>query len=72
MPWRGMAGDDDDNDDSSAGCNGQVYDDGGNCCPMEFAWINFLETRGKEKFDRKRTGTEMTNGKGMNCLQNFT
>ena len=67
-----MVGNKDDNNDSSADCNGQVYDNGGNCCPMEFAWIKFLETRGKGKFDRKRTGTEMTNGKGMNCLQNFT
>ena len=39
--------------------------------PMNFAWIRFLETRGGGKFDHKRTGTEMTNGKGMKCLQNF-
>ena len=38
---------------------------------MDFAWIKFLETRGRGKFDCKRTGTEMTNGKGMNCLKNF-
>ena len=39
--------------------------------PMHFGWIRFLETRGKGSFDHKRTGTEMTNGKGMNCLKNF-
>ena len=38
---------------------------------MKHAWIKFIETRGKGSFDKKRTGTEMTNGKGMNCLQNF-
>ena len=38
---------------------------------MKHAWIKFIETRGKGSFDKKWTGTEMTNGKGMNCLQNF-
>ena len=38
---------------------------------MEHLWITFLETRGKGKFDMKRTGFEMSNGNGMNCLMNF-
>ena len=38
---------------------------------MELGFIKFLETRGKGSFDFKRTGTEMTNGKGMNALDNF-
>ena len=40
--------------------------------PMEFSWINSLETREKGKFNHKRKGTEMTNRNGINCLQNFT
>ena len=38
---------------------------------MEHAFIKFPETRGKGSFDFKRTGKEMTNGKGMNALDNF-
>ena len=38
---------------------------------VNYAWFRTLESRGKGKFDPKNSGTEMTNGNGMNCLQNF-
>ena len=38
---------------------------------QEETWITFVETRGKGKFDAKRTGTEMSNGNRMNRLINF-
>ena len=38
---------------------------------IEFAIITFLETRTGGKYDRRRTGGDMTHGKGMNALQNF-
>ena len=38
---------------------------------IEFAIITFLETRAGGKYDRRRTGGDMTHGKGMNALENF-
>ena len=38
---------------------------------VNYAWFRTLESRGKGEFDPKNSGTEMTNGNGMNCLQNF-
>ena len=38
---------------------------------VNYAWFRTLESQGKGKFDPKNSGTEMTNGNGMNCLQNF-
>ena len=38
---------------------------------VQYDALKGLESRGKGHFDRKRTGTEQTNGNGMNCLQNF-
>ena len=39
---------------------------------MKHEWTTCLETRGKGGFDRKWTGMEMTNKKGVNCLENFS
>ena len=38
---------------------------------LHFAALRAIESRGKGRFDHKRTGTEQTNGNGMNFLQNF-
>ena len=38
---------------------------------MEYLWITYLETHGKDKLDIKRTRTEISNGNDMNCLMNF-
>ena len=38
---------------------------------IEFAIITFLESRAKGKYNRRRTGGDMTHGKGMNALENF-
>ena len=38
---------------------------------IEFAVITFLESRAKGKYDRRRTGGDMTHGKGVNALENF-
>ena len=38
---------------------------------VTFCALKALESRAKGKFDHKRTGTEQTNGKGMNSLHNF-
>ena len=38
---------------------------------IEYALANFLESRAKGSFDRRRTGGDMTNGKAMTAMQNF-
>ena len=38
---------------------------------LEYAYWKALESRAKGKFDPKNSGTEQTNGNGMNSLQNF-
>ena len=38
---------------------------------LGFAAVKTIETRGKGKFDHKRTGTEQSNGNGIDFLQNF-
>ena len=38
---------------------------------VSWAFIKSIESRAGGKIDHKRTGTEMANGKGMTCLQNW-
>ena len=38
---------------------------------LKFCWIKLLE-RARGKFDMKRAGTEMTNGNGINMLENYS
>jgi len=39
---------------------------------LEYAFWKSVESRAGGKLDTKNSGKEQTNGKGMNCMQNFS